>query len=72
MKNQDEQEFQDAAAEFANSISDYLHSVAEHLCEVSQMSRMSVGDLLIDLALLTRMAERKKESENATASEKAI
>ena len=69
MKNQ---EFQDAAAEIADSISDYLHSVAEHLCEVSQMSRMSVGDLLIDLALLTRMAERKKESENAMASEKAI
>ena len=61
-----------AAAEFADSISDYLHSVAEHLCEVSQMSRMSVGDLLIDLALLTRVAERKKESENAAASEKAI
>ena len=69
MKNQ---EFETAAAEIADSISDYLHSVAEHLCEVSQMSRMSVGDLLIDLALLTRMAERKKESENATASEKTI
>ena len=66
------QEFQDAAAEFANSISDYLHSVADHLCEVSKMSRMSVGDLLIDLALLTRMAERKKEERDATASEKAI
>ena len=69
MKNQ---ELETAAAKFADSISDYLHSVAEHLCEVSKMSRMSVGDLLIDLALLTRMAERKKESENATASEKAI
>ena len=66
------QELETAAVEIADSISDYLHSVAEHLCEVSQMSRMSVGDLLIDLALLTRMAERKKESENAMASEKAI
>lgn len=69
MKNQ---EFQDAAAEIADSISDYLHSVAEHLCEVSQMSRMSVGDLLIDLALLTRIAEQKKENDDAAASEKAI
>ena len=69
MKNQ---ELETAAAEFADSISDYLHSVADHLCEVSQMSRMSVGDLLIDLALLARVAKRKKESENATASEKAI
>lgn len=69
MKNQ---ELETAAAEFADSISDYLHSVAERLCEVSQMSRMSVGDLLIDLALLTRMAERKKEERDATASEKAI
>lgn len=69
MKNQ---ELETAAAEFADSISDYLHSVAEHLCEVSQVSRMSVGDLLIDLALLTRMAERKKEERDATASEKAI
>jgi hypothetical protein len=70
------QEFQDAAAEFADSISDYLHSVADHLCEVSQMSGMSVGDLLIDLALLARVAERKKENDDATAdataSEKAI
>lgn len=72
MENQDEQEFQDVAAGFADSISRYLDSVAEHLCEVSQMSGMSLGDLLIDLALLTRIAERKKESENATASEKAI
>ncbi|WP_346745960.1 hypothetical protein [uncultured Campylobacter sp.] len=67
-----DEKLETAAAEIADSISDYLHSVAEHLCEVSKMSRMSVGDLLIDLALLTRMAERKKESENATASEKAI
>ena len=67
-----DEKLETAAAEIADSISDYLHSVAEHLCEVSQMSRMSVGDLLIDLALLTRMAERKKESENAMASEKAI
>ena len=69
MKNQ---EFQDAAAEIADSISQYLHSVAEHLCEVSQMSGMSVGDLLIDLALLARVAERKKENDDAEASEKAI
>jgi len=72
MKNQDEQEFQDAAAEFADSISDYLHSVADHLCEVSKMSRMSVGDLLIDLALLARIAEQKKENDDATASEKTF
>ena len=69
MKNQ---EFQDAAAEIADSISQYLHSVAEHICEVSKMSGMSVGDLLIDLALLARVAERKKENDDATASEKAI
>lgn len=67
-----DEKLETAAAEFADSISDYLHSVAEHLCEVSKMSRMSVGDLLIDLALLTRMAERKKEERDATASEKAI
>ena len=66
------QEFQDAAAEFADSISDYLHSVAEHLCEVSQMSGINLSDLLIDLALLARVAERKKENDDATASEKAI
>lgn len=65
------EELETAAAEIADSISDYLHSVAEHLCEVSQVSRMSVGDLLIDLALLARAAERKKERD-ATASEKAI
>ena len=69
MKNQ---ELETAAAEFADSISDYLHSVADHLCAVSQMSRMSVGDLLIDLALLARAAERKKEERDAAASEKAI
>lgn len=69
MKNQ---EFQDAAAEFADSISDYLHSTAEHLCEVSQMSGIRLSDLLIDLALLARAAERKKENNDATASEKAI
>ena len=67
-----DEKLETAAAEIADSISDYLHSVAEHLCEVSKMSRMSVGDLLIDLALLTRMAERKKEERDATASEKAI
>ena len=72
MKNQDEQEFQDAAAEFADSISDYLHSVAEHLCEVSQMSGIGLSDLLINLALLARVAERKKENDDAEASEKAI
>nr|DAV26575.1 MAG TPA: hypothetical protein [Caudoviricetes sp.] len=69
MKNQ---ELETAAAKFADSISDYLHSVADHLCKVSQMSGMSVGDLLIDLALLTRIAERKKEERDAAASEKAI
>lgn len=69
MKNQ---ELETAAAEFADSISAYLHSVAEHLCAISQMSGMSVGDLLIDLALLARAAERKKEERDATASEKAI
>lgn len=66
------QELETAAAKFADSISQYLHSVAEHLCEVSKMSRMSVGDLLIDLALLARIAERKKEERDAAASEKAI
>ena len=66
------QEFETAAAEIADSISDYLHSVADHLCEVSKMIRMSVGDLLIDLALLARVAERKKENDDDEASEKAI
>ena len=67
-----DEKLETAAAEFADSISQYLHSVAEHLCEVSQMSGMSVGDLLIDLALLARVAERKKENDDAEASEKAI
>ena len=66
------QELQDAAAEFAKGVSAYMRSTAEHLCEVSQMSGMSVGDLLIDLALLARVAERKKENDDATASEKTI
>lgn len=61
-----DEKLETAAAEFADSISRYLHSVADHLCEVSQMSRMSVGDLLIDLALLARIAEQKKESECET------
>ena len=69
MKNQ---EFQNAADEFANGISQYLDSVAEHLCEVSKMSGIGLSDLLIDLALLARAAERKKENNDATASEKAI
>ena len=72
MKNQDEQEFQDAAAEIADSISDYLRSVAEHLCEVSQMSGINLNELLLDLMLIARAAERKKENDDATASEKAI
>ena len=71
-KTMENQEFETAAAKFADSISDYLHSVADHLCEVSKMSRMSVGDLLIDLALLARATERKKEERDAKASEKAI
>lgn len=66
------QEFQDAAAEIADSISQYLYSIAEHLCEVSKMSGIGLSDLLIDLALLARAAERKKENNDATASEKAI
>lgn len=66
------QELEDAAAEIADSISDYLHSVAEHLCVISQMSGTGLSDLLIDLALLARAAERKKENDDATASEKAI
>ncbi len=66
------QELETAAAEIADSVSDYLRSVAEHLCVISQMSGMSVGDLLIDLALLARIAEQKKENDDAEASEKAI
>ena len=69
MKNQ---EFQDAAAEIADSISQYLHSVAEHLCVISQMSGIGLSDLLIDLALLARAAERKKEERDVAVSEKAI
>ena len=40
MENQDEQEFQDAAAEFAKGVSAYMRSTAEHLCEVSRRSAM--------------------------------
>ena len=69
MKNQ---EFQDAAAEIADSISQYLHSVAEHLCEVSKMSGIGLSDLLIDLALLARATERKKENDDVAVSEKTI
>ena len=72
MENQDEQEFQDAADEFANGISQYLDSVAEHLCEVSQMSRMSVGDLLLSLAVRVKLAGLKKENDDVAVSEKAI
>lgn len=72
MENQDEQELQDAAAEFANGISQYLDSVAEHLCEVSQMSRMSVGDLLLSLAVRVKLAGLKKENDDVAVSEKAI
>lgn len=67
-----DEKLETAAAEIADSVSDYLHSVAEHLCVISQMSGMSVGDLLIDLALLARVAERKKEERDAKASEKVI
>ncbi len=69
MKNQ---EFQNAADEFANGISQYLDSVAEHLCEVSQMSRMSVGDLLLSLAVRVKLAGLKKENDDVAVSEKAI
>ena len=69
MKNQ---ELETAAAKFADSISDYLHSVADHLCEVSKMSGIGLSDLLIDLALLARAAERKKEERDVAVSEKAI
>ena len=66
------QEFETAAAEFADSISDYLHSVAEHLCEVSQMSGMSVGDLLLSLAVRVKLVGLKKENDDVAVSEKAI
>lgn len=69
MKNQ---EFQNAADEFANGISQYLDSVAEHLCEVSQMSRMSVGDLLLSLAVRVKLAGLKKENDDVAVSEKTI
>ena len=72
MENQDEQELQDAAAEFAKGIFAYMRSTAEHLCEVSKMSGIGLSDLLIDLALLARATERKKEERDAKASEKAI
>lgn len=66
------QEFQNAADEFANGISQYLDSVAEHLCEVSQMSRMSVGDLLLSLAVRVKLAGLKKENDDVAVSKKAI
>ena len=66
------QEFKNAADEFANGISQYLDSVAEHLCEVSQMSRMSMGDLLLSLAVRVKLVGLKKENNDAMASEKAI
>lgn len=66
------QEFQNAADEFAKGISQYLDSVAEHLCEVSQMSRMSVGDLLLSLTVRVKLAGLKKENDDVEASEKAI
>ena len=69
MKNQ---EFQNATDEFANGISQYLDSVAEHLCEVSQMSRMSVGDLLLSLAVRVKLVGLKKENDDVAVSEKAI
>lgn len=67
-----DEKLETAAAEIADSISDYLHSVAEHLCEVSQMSGIGLSDLLIDLALLAKAAERKKEERDVAVSEKAI
>ena len=69
MKNQ---ELETAAAEFAKGVSAYMRSTAEHLCEVSQMSGIGLSDLLIDLALLARAAEQKKEERDAKASEKII
>lgn len=67
-----DEKLETAAAEIADSVSQYLHSVAEHLCVISQMSGTGLSDLLIDLALLARIAEQKKENSDATASEKAI
>lgn len=66
------QEFQDAADEFANGVSQYLDSIAEHLGEVSQMSGMSVGDLLLSLAVRVKLAGLKKENDDVAVSEKAI
>lgn len=66
------QELQNVADEFANGISQYLDSVAEHLCEVSQMSRMSVGDLLLSLAVRVKLVGLKKENDDVAVSEKAI
>lgn len=66
------QEFQDVAVEFVNGISQYLDSVAERLCVISQMSGISLNELLLDLMLIARAAERKKENDDAAASEKAI
>ena len=66
------QEFQDVAVELAKGVSAYMRSTAEHLCEVSQMSGIGLSDLLIDLALLARAAERKKEERDVAVSEKTI
>lgn len=67
-----DEKLETAAAEIADSISQYLHSVAEHLCEVSQMSGMSVGDLLLSLAVRVKLVGLKKENGDAKASEKTI
>ncbi len=69
MKNQ---ELETAAAEFAKGVSAYMRSTAEHLCEISKMSGIGLSDLLIDLALLARATERKKEERDVAVSEKAI
>ena len=66
------QELETAAAEFAKGVSAYIRSTAEHLCEVSQMSGINLNELLLDLMLIARAAERKKENGDATASEKDI
>ena len=67
-----DEKLETAADEFANGISQYLDSVAEHLCEVSQMSRMSVGDLLLSLAVRVKLAGLKKGNDDVAVSEKAI
>ena len=69
MKNQ---ELETAAAEFAKGVSAYMRSTAEHLCEVSKMSGIGLSELLIDLALLARAIDLKKEERDAKASEKTI